>query len=444
MKQRLRKWLDPESRKLAVNTSWTLSGNLVKSGITFLRSVLVARFLGVESYGTYVLIAAFVTGIQECVNLSIGGTTIKFGADFKAENRLDKLVALLKASLLTVLSTSILVILIVAVFMAFFYDQFIEEPNLEWYILIFAAVGSTRLNDRITVGVMSLFFQFKQLSVVRVVQSAIDLIIVGSAVYLFDGLAPFFTSVVVAQLINSTILNATVIRQVKPMLAPYWKSPIHLMKGTYKRVLKFTLSNSLGRVFQTVLTKGDVVLLGSMLGTEAVAIYNIAKKLANLVLVPVDPVANTVYPQLSQLTAQNNYGALRKLIMRISGLAIGPCILIGLLAWWFGEDLIKFAFGDEYAGATLAFNILLMGTLYRAVLLWNVPMTLSLGRARYRLWANAIALVLGFIIAYNLIPTYGIDALAASLAMAGIVSVTILAVTSYHKVRIGNIQVQTP
>jgi hypothetical protein len=78
---RLKERLDGQLKVLIKNSSWVFFANGVRTLLTFVKSIIIARGLGADLYGNYVLVVAFVGTIQEFFNLNIGAAVIKFGAD---------------------------------------------------------------------------------------------------------------------------------------------------------------------------------------------------------------------------------------------------------------------------------------------------------------------------------------------------------------------------
>ena len=64
--------LDAQISLLVRNSSWVFSANAVSTLLAFVKSIIIARALGIELFGNYVLIVAFVGTIQEFFNLNIG------------------------------------------------------------------------------------------------------------------------------------------------------------------------------------------------------------------------------------------------------------------------------------------------------------------------------------------------------------------------------------
>ena len=204
----LSRWLDKETKVLAKNSSWVFAANAYRTGLAFAKSVIIARGLGVELYGQYVLILALVVTIQEFFNLNIGTAVIKFGADYRSAERLDKLVALVKASGMFCGVLALVSIAAVAGVSTFAYDTFIKVPGLEIYVLLYAAVASTTFLDSVSTGLLRLFYRFKVNSLVQMAIATIDIVFMAGVLYLFPHtLEPFIIAMIIAKLLESGVLR---------------------------------------------------------------------------------------------------------------------------------------------------------------------------------------------------------------------------------------------
>jgi O-antigen/teichoic acid export membrane protein len=169
----LSKKFDKESKVLLKNTSWLLGSNIIRTILVFLKSIVIARGLGVEFYGVYALIAAFVVTIQDFFNLNIGNAFIKFGAEFKTRERGDQVMALIKACLLATTVTATLSIILISVLVGFAYDSFVDIPGLEWYIILYAIADVATFFDPMGRSILRLYYKFKVNSMVQTITAVL-------------------------------------------------------------------------------------------------------------------------------------------------------------------------------------------------------------------------------------------------------------------------------
>src|SRR3989344_7733229 len=161
LKAAIGKRLDGESKTLIKNSSWVFIASLNSAVCDFIRSIILGRGLGVENFGVYILIITLVHTIQEFFNLNLGTALIKFGAEYKSSNNIEKLVALLKASFALAGATAIISVLFIAAVNQFAYEVFISQPGLHLYIQVYAIAASLSFFDYISISFLKLYFKFR-------------------------------------------------------------------------------------------------------------------------------------------------------------------------------------------------------------------------------------------------------------------------------------------
>ena len=406
----LRNFLQLQTKVLIKNSSWVFAGNAFRVFLVFLKGVIMVRLLGAELYGLYVIIIAFVGLIQEFLNLNLGTTIIKFGASYKSGKRHHLLIALIKSGVLVSLASALVSVLVIVIVLIYFYDAFLETPDLEWYIITYAFAASTMFIDNISQGILRLFYRFKALSALMVVIAIVDIAVITVAL-LFESskLSTLFIAIIASKIIGGIILSWGTIVQVKKELADSVSSSIFTLKEEWREITSFTLSNSGSRTIHTLVSKGDVLLLGALLGAvgpTAVTFYSIAKKLGYAVLIVIDPLVNSIYPQFSNLVSEKNYIEIRKLVIQITRMAILPSAVFLCVVYFLGEWLISMVFGVEFVEAGEAFFFHVISAISGTIFFWNLSLILSLGLTKIRIIVSAIGALSGALVAYWLIPKF--------------------------------------
>lgn len=412
----LRNFLQLQTKVLIKNSSWVFAGNAFRVFLVFLKGVIMVRLLGAELYGLYAIIIAFVGLIQEFLNLNLGTTIIKFGASYKSGKQHSLLVALIKSGILISLVSALVSILVIVVVLMYFYDTFLETPDLEWYIITYAFAASTMFLDNISQGIMRLFYRFKALSALMVAIAIVDIGVISVALWLESSkLSTLFVAIIISRIIGGIILSWGTIVQVKNELADSINSSIFTLKEEWKDIASFTLANSGSRTIHTLVSRGDVLLLGALLGAAgptAVTFYSIAKKLGYAVLIIIDPLVNSIYPQFSNLVSEKNYIEIRKLVVQITRLALLPSVVFLVGVYFLGPWLISAVYGVEFVEASEAFFYHVISAISGTIFFWNLSLILSLGLVKLRIVVSAIGAMAGAAIAYWLIPEYFVAAFA--------------------------------
>ncbi len=422
-------------KTLAKNSSWVLGGNLTRALFLFLKGVIVARALGVELFGTYNIIIAFAGLVHQLFSLPIGSTLIKYGSNYFADKEHNKLSAIIRASVVVSVCLAALSFVTIVLLTLLVYDVFLEDPDLETFVVAYALIAASIFIDGISNSVLRLFHRFKENSILVLVIAAIDFTIIASTVMIYkQNFIVFFIAVLTSKFIGSAVLNIYTYRFLNTQLKAR-KVSVKILREESRRLFSYTAANSGSRMLKTLINNGDVLLLGALSGPVSVGFYNVAKKLAQSILIVIDPMTTTLFPQLSVLIAQRKMAEILSLIQRIVKILILPLLLFVSLIFFMKEEIIQLAYGVEYLGAADAFLFLTINAALAALLFWNLPLILSLEMVKLRFYINAVALTIGAIIAYTLIPNMGATGASIGLLVANGLAVLVFSFSSFNKVK---------
>lgn len=418
----IKKKFDKQSKFLFRNTSWILGSSIYRSGAAFLRSIIIARGLGVEFYGIYVLITTFVSAMQDFFNLNVGAAFIKFGAGYKAENRNDKMIALAKGCLLATLVTATISVATVCLLVSMAYDKFVTTPGLETYIILYAIADIATFFDPVGRSFLRLFYKFKANAIVQSTTVTIEFLTVATVVLIFpQDLKLFFIALVSVKIFNMLVNNGWMIYELRKEFMPHIGSKISLLKNQWKEISGFVLGNSITKTLQAVISNGDVLLLGAMTGPSVVAFYNVGKKLANAALSIFDPLVSGLYPQLANLLYQKRYEETKVMLLKLTRTILFSFLIILPVLFFIRYPLISFIYGTEYVSGADPFFVCSLAVAVASVFFWNQSYMQSAGLIRFRLFVHILAIVAGGLTAWLLIPHFSAVGAALGVLVARIV-----------------------
>ena len=429
------KKLDSQSKQLFKNSSWVLIANAFGFVNAFILSIVLARKLGVEVFGAYTLVINFVSATLEIFNLNVGTAIIKFGAAYKSENRIDKLVALVKGCAWASFVAFGLAIVVMVILLNFFYASFFSKPGMEFYSYMYAAALAIFLfAGTLSNSLLRLFFKFKINSIVNMVMDGVELVLVITALYMFpDNFKIFFLAVIITKLLNGVIWLIAALWEIKGDVKDHVGASSKLLFEQRNEIRGFVFLNSLSGTLKTFINRGDILLLGAIGNNAMVAYYSIAKKLAYSILAVTDPLANAIFPQLSKLIADKNHSETLKMLRTTTKLFLIPSVIALAIIFVLKKWMIKLLFGAEYLPAASPFFFLMMAALMSSVFFWGLSMIQSLGMIKLRFVAYIIAILTGGTAAYFLIPVYGATGAALGALIANIVINGSFVFMSYKK-----------
>ena len=219
-------------------------------------------------------------------------------------------------------------------------------------------------------------------------------------------------------------------RRANEMLGRGWmRSPFNLLPPK-REFWSFAFSSNFSGTVNLVTRDSEVLWLGFLLpgevGKIAAGYYKTALAIINLILMPINPFIATTFPEISRAVGEKAWDKLRTLLKRLTAISAAWTFSVGIFLLFFGEWLITTFYGAEYAPATPAALILLLGFGMANILYWNRPLLLSLGMPTYPLKVMIFAGVAKILLSFLLVPRYGYIAQAALMSAYFIASVGLI------------------
>lgn len=203
---------------------------------------------------------------------------------------------------------------------------------------------------------------------------------------------------------------------------------------------KFLISFSLVFLFiafgYRLLTLSDNIMLGILLGNEAVGTYAAPQTIGRIASIFHNIVQFLFYPIIVSLVVSGNIGEAGKLYKIVTKWVIVFSIPLAVLTVLFSKDIISFVFGDKYVESYIVLPILLLGFLVHSAFGSNGPTLVAFDEHKKILLYSSIASLFNILLNLILIPRYGI----IGAAIATTVSLMLMNVLiSYRLYRVSGI-----
>jgi O-antigen/teichoic acid export membrane protein len=266
-------------------------------------------------------------------------------------------------------------------------------------------------------GLLQIFDRYKIIAGVTLGQSILTLGLIG-IVYLNQG---GLYEVVLAYM-GGKIAGALALAIGAMVIAAHrwgstwWLAPISLLRDRSRELIRFAFSTNISATINLVNKDGELLWVSALTGPTGAGYYKLALSLANLIQLPVSPLPQATYPELSREVAAKNWGNMRYILRQGSLMAMVYSITAGVFLLIFGRSLIAILYTPEYLPAYPALLILMVGLLVANTFYWNRIALLSLGLADYPAKINSIAAVLKVIGIIIIVPVYGYLGSAALLS----------------------------
>lgn len=406
---KIRNFLNSQELRTAISGSLLIKGTSVV--LALINSILLAKLLGVTSYGVYVLI---MSAAQLAVIPATFGLPVLITRYFTVfETRQD--LAAMKGLFRRAHSYLIVVALIIGLLGLLALQLGWIQPDLKrplligWFLTLFIGLNILR-----AAAIRGLRF---------VILGALPELLIRN-VFLLIGLTSFWmaglkltvnaallihlSAIIVSFLVGLWILYRKIGRR--------WRSikPAAVQADWWREALSYGGISGI----QQLKTKGLNYLLYFIAGVEAVALYDVAYKAAGLITQFVDAIHSGVAPHISQLYQKQAIDRLQGLVrkvVRFNSLFTLPLVLIVVLG---GNGLLDLLFDPPFAQAYWPMTLLVMGSYLNACFGPLIPLLNMTGNQLYLLKSQVLVTVLLFATSIPLIDRFGV--LGAAIAYSSI------------------------
>lgn len=400
---------DVDITRLVWNSGVVLSGNVPVQLILLVRSVIVARALGLEAYGTYVLVVATVTAINEFINFRVWETTIQYVGSFIAQNDRQRAAAALKLCVSIDVATgciAYLMVLLLADVLNGLLVRAVDGPQL---LSLYALGLIPTTVDPVATALLRVGNRFGRLSLARVSSEAISLCVLVVLLIWQKSILMVVIASVIGNSISSLLNAGLAVREAGVMLkAGWWKTPILTsLRGDINAIAAFTVQTYLSGSVKMLSMRGDVLLLGYLTGPTQVGIYRAAVGLGSLVPQLTDPFYTAIYPELCRFWTLLEHARFKRLLTRATIVAAALVLPAGLGLIIVREHIVRVVYGEQFLMAAGPLAIIVFGQVGRSVVFWTRPALLSMGIARAHTVSIAAAAVVQFGLILVLAPSVG-------------------------------------
>jgi len=392
----------PNLVRIIDNMSWLFFDKALRMGVGLFVGVWIARYLGPEQYGLLNYAMAFVALFGAFSTLGLQGIVVR---DLVKEPE-DTNSTLGTAFILQLAGAAVTVALIVV------------------------AIGWMRPDDDLTklmVAILGAALIFRSSAVVKYwfesqVQSRY-VVWVENGIFLFmaaikiglilskASLIAFVWVVLVEAIIVAIGLFAIYIRRTKALYQ--WSASLSRAKNLLRDSWPLILSGIAVAIYMRI----DQIMLGEMIGPEAVGVYSAALRISEVWnMVPMVIVAS-LFPTIIE-TKKNNQALYIKRIQQLFNLMVVISFSIALVITMSGDWLINFLFGQRYTEAASVLVIHIWTGLFVFLGVASGRWYILEGLQRLAFYRTALGAIVNIIMNIFLIPKYGVVGAAWATVMA--------------------------
>ena len=189
-----------------------------------------------------------------------------------------------------------------------------------------------------------------------------------------------------------------------------------------RRVLRFGLRAQVGTLLLLANARLDFAIVGALVGPAALGVYAVASRYAELLRLPSTAFNYVLYPEFARDDGPAAARKASRLIPRVGWIPAAAAIPLGLSA----PFVIRFLFGNEFAGAVGPAAILLVGLSGGGVGAIATAFLYGQGRPGLNSVAMGAGLAATVVLDILLIPPFGIVGAAVASSVAYLLTTAVL------------------
>jgi O-antigen/teichoic acid export membrane protein len=408
------------------------TGMIIAKMLAYVYRVVIARYYGPADYGLFSIGVAVFTIFSVIAMMGLNGAIVHYIAYFHSKKDENRIKGVIMFSFKLVLPVSVLLTVSLFLLSDLISGVFFSTPELAIVFRIFSLAlpfySLVLIGSVIFVGFQRIKYQVYSDSIVSNVLK-IAFLIVFSVMGL--GIAGIVSSWLAA-VIAAGLLTVYYIYRVFPGMRGM--KPVYLNREMFSYALPLLLSN----IMLVVFSYTDIILLGYFpnVNMTGVGIYSAGVAIAQLLTIISVTLTALFMPVLTRLHAskqKESFNNVYKTVTRWAFFVNFPALLMMI---FFSRQIINIFFGADFIPGNVALVVLGLGYLFFSIS--TIPFLLlnAIRRTKNVLYVTAITLLFSIVLSVLLIPIYGIEGAAASVAVSNVIRFFLLIAVSYYFVRV--------
>lgn len=374
----------------------------------------LARLLGPESYGLFMLALTIFGSFQMISRFGIPASAGRYVAEFEEESP-EQIPHIVRFSLL--LNLGLLGVICLVVLLSYQYIiGLVGEPDLSRFLLVgtvFLVLGSIQTYiSKLLQG----FEAFRVEGAMRVTEPLARLVFSLGLVVGGFGVLGAYLGYIVSSMLTIALGAVYLFHRIREFSGEGDTPPME--SGLRRRIAEYSVPLVATNSANVLDKRIDTLLVGAFLSPVEVGFYVISDRVVKFVETPMSALGFTISPMFGSEKAAGNIDRISRIyevsLMNTLLLYVPAAAGIILVA----EPMVRLVFGSEYAGATIVIQVLGLYVVFKAVTKLTDNGLNYLGRARDRAVFRGVTAVLNVALTVALIPVFGV----AGAALATVIS----------------------
>ena len=373
---KFKRWFSDETvRRIYTNASMLFSGKAVAGVLSLVYVSLAAHGLGSTEFGVLVLVNAYTLTVASVFTFHGRYALVRYATLCLAEGSQDKLQKLFSFILLIELGFGVLAISLAVLLAPYAAEKFAWPADSLPMILLYSLACVSMMHS-MPAGVLYLYRRFDLLSLQQTVGPMVRFLAAAIAWFLGAGLDGFLLAWLAGAIAEAATQWFFGLRELSKqcLLRKLLAWPGGIVRQ-HAGIWRFILANKLDISLEELNSRAIPLAVGWVLGPAAAGLYHVALRIGMVLAQPVLVIGQTLYPELSQLVAEQRSRSLVRVVLRTGLIATLIGLAVLLVLGVFGKTILVLVGGS---GFDQAYGVLILIALARTVYLFGFPLGSSL------------------------------------------------------------------
>jgi len=413
-------------RRLVKNSGYLFSATGISAALSMVQGILTARLLGVANYGLLGSIMLFASVINKFASFRMSELIIKYIGKHNEERDFQLSAAVFKAASLAEMLASILAYGLIWLLAPLGAVYLAKDASLVDWFRLYGVIVLANLIAESSTGLLQIFDRYRKIAVLGVVQSVVSLAFISLTYLLHGGMQEILLAYIAGKVVSASGLTFLAWQEARRQWgARWWRVPLGLLRPQARELAHFAVSTNISASLNLINKDSELLWVSFFRTPLETGYYRLALSLANLIQMPVSPLPQATYPELSREVARKDWMSVSNVLRQGSRMAGLYSLAATLVLALGGAFIIRFFYGADYLPAYSALIILLVGFFAANLFYWNRIALLALGRPDYPTRVNLVLAAIKVAGILLLVPRFGYLASAALLAGYYIFSVSL-------------------
>ncbi|MBN2501891.1 MAG: oligosaccharide flippase family protein [Anaerolineales bacterium] len=404
-------------RRIIKNSSYLLSATGVTMVLGMVQGIFVLRMIGPEGNGLLGAIAGFTNAANQLASFRIYEMVVRYVRLYEERGEQLKAAAVYKMAGIFEFSGAIIAFLLVWLLAPWGANFFGKDAGTAPFWVLYGAVALITFLFESSRGLLQVFDRFQALAIANVVQSVATLIL---AVYWYfngGGFMEVLLLYIAGKLVWALgVTSAAIWTAGQQWGRDWWRTPLGVLREDRRSLMTFAFSTNISNTISLVTKDSENLWVAAFLGTEAAGYYKFALSIVGILKLPVTPLAQTTYPELSRDVVKEKWDSVLDTIKRSSRLAAAYSLPLIVLLAIFGRWVISVVYGPEWLPAFPLLLILMVGHVWDNIFFWNRVGLLALNRPIFPTTVNFAAMLIKIPLIFLLVDQFQAYTFAALLS----------------------------